>query len=500
MNNDLATRFTEKRYATKNEVSHELKISVIDGVWDKILSYRSMYYKYLSIRGVDKNQLRVCLCPTISNKSNNVETKVAKLFYEFCKLDRVSGDSQHFEQTNYIKCLQNISLRNNLIGDEEAIRSIIHGNRTDRDLFNYFQALKFIKENYSKPIDVDYLADLYSQVTGNPELTSFYREIDNEDVNSSAIISRRYKSAPHQLIEQMMDGLFTFIENKNLGTTNKALIAYYYVQFVKPFTKYNEEIAILIAKSILAHESIQEFGACFPLESLLNDNASEVNKLFDEVQATSDVTYYLTFALDSISRLVDRSLDNIIEYGTQIIKHDYYQLDEEPKEEVKEEKVEEPKPEEKPYVNAYENKPEPAPIVREVVREIIREVPVPTPAPQPVEEKKEEPVKETPKVEMTENVSKGLAVQFIPPELDEKTALRLERHLLELDVRLKKGQAYFYARHCTLGMYYTIDQYKKAVKCVYETARTSMDQLAEFGYYEKKQVGKKFVYTPVERK
>ena len=139
----------------------------------------------------------------------------------------------------------------------------------------------------------------------------------------------------------------------------------------------------------------------------------------------------------------------------------------------------------------------PAPIVREVVREIIREVPVPTPVVEkPVEEKKTIKVEE-PKVE---NEPKGLAVSYIPPELDEKTALRLERHLLELDVRLKKGQAYFYARHCTLGMYYTIDQYKKAVKCVYETARTSMDQLAEFGYYKKEQIGKKFVYTPVERK
>ena len=86
-----------------------------------------------------------------------------------------------------------------------------------------------------------------------------------------------------------------------------------------------------------------------------------------------------------------------------------------------------------------------------------------------------------------------------PEELDEKTAQRLERHLLELDVRLKKGQAAFYARHCTLGMYYTIDQYKKATKCVYETARTSMDKLVEFGYYVKAPAGKKFVYTPVKR-
>ena len=243
-----------------------------------------------------------------------------------------------------------------------------------------------------------------------------------------------------------------------------------------------------LAKSVLAHESVGEFAAYFPLETLLNDNPNEVNRLFGEVQATSDTTYYVSYALDSVNRLIDKMLDNIAEYSSQMIRDDFYKADEveeTPKEEVV-------KAEPQPVISQSE----PTPIVREVVREIIREVPVPAPT---IETPKAEPQKAE-KAEMPENKPQGLAISYIPEELDEKTALRLERHLLELDVRLKKGQAHFYARHCTLGMYYTIDQYKKAVKCVYETARTSMEQLVEFGYYEKKQFGKKFVYTPKERK
>ena len=501
-NNDLAMRFTENRYATKNEVSKELKISVIDGVWDKILSYRSLFYHYLSVKGVDKNQLRICLCPTIANKSNNVDAKLIRLINEYQKLDKANGDAQYFEMENTIKCLQNIAVANNLISDKEVIKKIINGDRSNRELSNYFEALSFVKRKHVNTIDIDYLAELYSLVTGNPELTSFYRDIDNEDVNSSSVISRVYKSAPHNLIESMMEGLFGFIARSTLSGLNKAIITFYYVEFVKPFKKYNGEIAVLLAKSVLAHDSIGEFAAYLPLESLLNENSNELNRLFYEVQITSDVTYFLTFALDSIDRYFDKNLDNLAEYSTKIIKNDFYRSDEleagqlslfaEPiKEEVK--------VEEKPVVE--ENKPvepAPAPIVKEVIREIIREVPVPTPV--PVAEKKEEPVKEVIREEKVENKPQGLAVSFIPEELDEKTASRLERHLLELDVRLKKGQAYFYARHCTLGMYYTIDQYKKATKCVYETARTSMEKLVEFGYYEKKLVGKKFVYTPVKRK
>ena len=186
--NDLAVRFTENYYATKNEVSKELKISVIDGVWDKILSYRSPFNQYLAVRGIDKNQLRVCLCLTISNKSKQLELRLEHLLNEYAKLDHVNGDAQHYMQSNFIKCLQNIAAKRNLVGDEEIIRGITQGNRLNRDLANYYDALKFIEENHSLTIDVDFLAELFSLVTGNTELTYFYRDIDNEDVNSSSII------------------------------------------------------------------------------------------------------------------------------------------------------------------------------------------------------------------------------------------------------------------------------------------------------------------------
>ena len=78
--------------------------------------------------------------------------------------------------------------------------------------------------------------------------------------------------------------------------------------------------------------------------------------------------------------------------------------------------------------------------------------------------------------------------------------MRLEQDLLESDPSLKKGEAYFYARHCTMNKRYTIAQYKKELGCAYETARTSMEHLAELGYYRKEQVKNKFVYTPINRR
>ena len=96
-------------------------------------------------------------------------------------------------------------------------------------------------------------------------------------------------------------------------------------------------------------------------------------------------------------------------------------------------------------------------------------------------------------------ITHELAFSQIPEVLDEKAASRLEEHLLEMDPSLKKGEAYFYARHCTMHMNYTIAQYKKALGCAYETARTSMEHLVELHYYEKAAIKNKFVYTPIKK-
>lgn len=71
--------------------------------------------------------------------------------------------------------------------------------------------------------------------------------------------------------------------------------------------------------------------------------------------------------------------------------------------------------------------------------------------------------------------------------------------LLEDYPSLHYVQAHFYLSHCTIGKFYTVDQFKLYESVSYETARTSMDYLAKLGFYSKGKVGKKFTYTPTPR-
>lgn len=534
MARDNAIEFTENKYASRKEMSNEIGIVVPNEMWNKILNYRANFMNKLALLDVSDRPINLCLYVTLANKCSLVEAKLNKLLDKYNNLDALNGSKQHFHLEMLTKVLENIAVNNNLPIEPARIKKlIVSENPYDEDeekLLNYMYALEFIEENYGSKIDVDYLAGLYSKVSGIEELTYFYRKSEINDIDSLALINRVYRTAPSDKIEKMMDNLFYFIGNSELSALNKAIITFYYVTYVRPFKDYNDEIACLLAKSVLAHFTLGEISSLLPVEKILLEKDEVIRKMFQEVQTSTDITYFVSPMVNRFDKDLDESFDILREHSISEVRKDFYRPD--PvivTEEVKEDDkpiptpvVEEKKPEpvsdsNNPLGLLFDEEPvkeekiepvnevkevvekEPVPLIEEekeepVVKTIVETKPVPTPV---VKEKIIEPQVE--EISEIEEIPQGLAIGVLPQELDEKDAKRLEVNLLELDVRLKKGEAKFYARHCTLGRYYTIEQYKKLNRCVYETARTSMEHLVELGYYKKAKAGKKFVYTPVKR-
>ena len=489
-NNDLAFRFTENVYATKSEVSKELKMSLIDNIWSNIQGYRSSFNHYLTIKSIEKNALVFCICPAISTKINEVNVKLLRLTSDYFGLSSSSGDLSRFEDKCIGESLKIIAKMNDVDIDDMYIRNLLHGDLKDNGgsfepVINYYRALDFISKKYASPIDVDFLAELYSIITNNPQLTSFYRTEEDRNPENRVIIDRIYSAAPTAYIESMMESLFSFIANSSLNCLVKALVTYYYVSYIKPFPKYSDEIALLLAKAVLAHNNFQGLGACLPLESLLTEDLNTVGRIFIEVQKTNDVTYFVNYGLKLLQQKCDMLLDILANEKSSQLKRDFYREDVEPAapEAVSEPVVEEPVPEKKAEVEEEVK----------VVKEVIEPKPV---VEAPVQERPVVQEKAMPRQEVREEIAFG----YIPPVIDEKAACRLEEHLLELDPSMKRGEAKFYARHCTIGKRYTIQQYKKAIGCAYETARTSMDHLVAMGYYRKEMVKNKNVYTPIPKK
>ena len=487
--NDLAMRFTEDKYATKNEVARELKISSVDTFWANILSYRSNFYHYLAVRTIEKNMLLFCGCPAVNSLVNNVEMKLIRANREYCL---IPPNSKQFRQLSSVFGKESLRILNDIeqLGVEESYlesvlrREVVSAIPNNMLLVNYVKALAYIKRAHVNAINEDFLADLYAKLLGTEELTEFYRNNEDRNPENRVLIDRIYTSAPVNAIDGMMNNLFTFIATSTLSTSLKAIITFFYINYVKPFSRYSEEMAILMAKAILAHEAFGETVVDLPLEKLLLLPNEEAARIYVEVQKTSDITYFVNYAFKYLNRYCEEFLDEITKSKVVELKEDFYQVDE---------KLEEvPVPQAQPKQDKFETidlfaaSEEPEPVKEEPIssNEEVEEQPVPAP--------KKKTVKVT-------DVQEELAVAYIPVALDEKQAVLLEQDLLERDPELKKGEAKFYARHCTKGKKYTIAQYKKSLRCAYETARTSMDHLAELLYYRKEKVKNKYVYIPVEK-
>ena len=497
--NDLAMRFTEEKYATKNEVARELKITSVDTFWANIQSYRANFYHYLSIRTIEKNMLVLCGCPAVNSLINNVEMKLIRANREY---GLILPSSKQYRQISNKFGREILSILNEAeqlgVGEDfydSVLRhEVVSAIPQNMLLVNYLKALSFIKRSYVNPINEDFLAELYAKLLGTEELTQFYRASEDRNPENRVLIDRVYTSAPVNSIDSMMGNLFTFIANSKMSATLKAVVTFFYINYVKPFAKYSEEVAVLMAKAILAHDTFGETVVDLPLEKLLLLPAEEAARVYVEVQKTSDITYFVNYGFKNLSQYCDNILDNIAKSKVEELREDFYQTDE---------KVEEVKEAAKPvqqerietidlFAASQEEEPKQAPQQPKEVSE----APKATQNEEAEQEVQEVPKKKTVKVTY---VQEELAVAYIPVALDEKQAVLLEQDLLERDPELKKGEAKFYARHCTKGKKYTIAQYKKSLRCAYETARTSMDHLAELLYYRKEKIKNKYVYIPIER-
>lgn len=468
-NNDLAIRFTEEKYATKSEVARDLKISSVDAFWNNIQEYRRNFYHYTPLKTIDKNVLMFCGCPSINGFVVGVENKLLRVNRSFSGLFAHPTDVRFFQDNCFAKCLKFVADKYKLGLDENFCKSLVRKefqqiDESIKPVANYLAALEYVSVAHVNNIDEDYLANLYAKLLGQEELTSFYRVNEDTNPENRVLIDRVYTCAPVRLIEPMMDSLFSFIANSSLSAGVKAGIAYFYINYVKPFDKYTDEVALLIAKSIICHDSLGELGVLLPLECLLSEDPTSLVKMITEVQKTSDLTYIVKYFFEILSNNSNEMLDMMANLNTEQLRSDFFKVDEPIKQE--------------------EAPVEPVDVIKEVEEKEEKQE-----APAPVEENKSG----------VTYVREELAISYIPVALDEKQACLVEQDLLERDPSLRKGEAHFYARHCTKGKKYSIAQYKKAIGCVYETARTSMDHLAELGYYRKEKIKNKFVYVPIAR-
>jgi len=373
-----------------------------------------------------------------------------------------------FSNDRFYDILREIEKKYKINIDDSKLKNIITNDSSILSaneilIMHYLNALNEIEKNYNQNINEDFLAKLYSILLGTNELTEFYRTKEIDNGLNRVLVNKIYFGIPHNKIENSMNNLFNFINNVKISPILKSVCTLYFCYYIKPFEVYNEEIAILLFKQILAYNDLESVASLFNFECLLNDN-DNLEKALTESQKSFDLTYFLDYVFRILEPRIDDFVDKLVLSKKSDIFNENYALD------ISHEDAKSKTEQKNQIIQNNEDNLQ--------------------------NEQATLPTNGQP----TLIYNKNIAINSLPEGLNEEEAKKLENHLKELYPSLSNGQAYFYARHCTLGMKYTISQYKKCLNCAYETARTSMDGLVYLGFYSKEPLKNKYIYTPVRKK
>ena len=493
--NEIAVRFTEEQYFTRREVAEALRTNLIDHIWSEILDYRKQFKTNIELTDLYNGMLYVTSCSSFVENYNNLNAELQRYSRQLSSFEKGSITEYSIirgilkeELKSVAKCLQ-ISI------NDIALDKILD-NECDNEIYrpveNYYRALEYVRDTDIDRIDDELLATLYQILEGDNELIEFYRTSEIDVAQQKIIINRTLNGVPANYIERMMDQLFGFINHSGLNYLIKAMVVKYMIDYIKPFSKYNELIGTLLMNAIVKMDNYLDNIYLIPFEKVLVADQKLLNEYANECQRSKDITYYVLFMNRCMSEAIKYQNDEIVRYQVKATKETFYRPDEEYFNEIEE-------PKKETIVSSYEKEVQSQ--SGEVHETYVK------PEPKHVEEVKPEPVKETikpvqeekPVVKTRVEVEKVAYVVKKDPTIDERTLKKMENALLESDPLINKKQAHFYVRHCALGHFYTIQQFKKAEGCVYETARTSMDNLAKRGYYRRENIKNKFVYTPIDK-
>ena len=490
--NPLCLKYTDENYVTKQGFFVALGSSLVERLWDNVVSYRLSVSSRTKLRTISQLPFTLTQSEGLKARYTTFGRLIDNVKAEMDSFNEAMGEEKakaiKFAQ---LSCLKAAGELEDARVSEPTLRAMFtelyrpSGDPRETLLAGYRDFLQG-KVGIDFPDCSTFCADVYGAISGTEELVTFYR------ISGNLSQGRAGEYAKYGDIESLVDNLEDFVANDPLDLLPKAFLSLYFVDYIQPFASHNGLLAIALAKKILA-KRYGDFAYLLPLERLLI-KGPKAKEMFLESAKTADFTYAMLYFIEALTPLLEGLLNEISRIRADALKREFRgQANEEP--------VPEPVAiEEIPAPVRATPEPVEAPVDPTPLREV-EQTPEPTrieePKPAPKEEvaeiKKPAPVNEVPVIESFPVDPKAA---FAPRlSINDKEVKMAARYIMETHPDINKQQALFFASHCTAGRYYTIQDYKKTMKVAYETARTSMDRLAIAKLYQKLRIKNKYVYT-----
>jgi hypothetical protein len=503
---DWAVLYTDGQYLTKRELANALHTSLVDGYWLDVKNYRGKHVKPLAHRTISNLRFFLVLTDAIQAKIQTMDLALQKLLTQLRKLDD-PRQKEEVQRTLLFTILTQYAVLTKTNISPLSIKALLNGtyhedNPAHAPIIAYLKTIRYFLDKPVEDADDDFLAEAYGSLLNTTELNKFYREhdFDKEAERASRVDGGDFHYAPFGIIDPLMGEFLTFLKEEDVPLFARAIGALYFLDLVKPFDEDNAALASLLAKEVYAQGQAGSLAFYLPFEAVIAANP-RYESLYLETQHSGDLTYIVLYAIEALTPLIEKLDDDLKETRLATYRAEYKPLSPEEQALVAQHEAQKPLPNTQmsllDELTPAAVAPSPSPVAAPAP-EAVKPAPVPvTPRreePHPIEPKPVKKVSAVPVVE--ESV---LALETPDNPLSDKEVKEYVQYLLESNPSLNRNQASFLASHCTMGHYYTIQQFKHQARCAYETARTSMDKLAEQGYYKKEQIKNKFVYTPVKQ-
>lgn len=557
---DLVRKYTDAEYLSKKQISERVGVSMAETVWRLTTEYREKYRFALEIKRFDKLPFSIVIPPSVMALANTAERSMLKyaMLFETYKMRESFSDNKALTlfKKSVIKddLLLTAHHQEITISDKDIEMMLKPDNfhLHNTVVWGYYKTIDYLVNKSSEGVNMALIRDMNNCMSNTENTSLYYRPIDAYNATLPPVNEFEGATGSTGKISEHMSLLLEFYQSDyELSPFIIGAIAFAYFLYISPFDKYNLYLATLLMLKIIADYG---YGECTYYSSMMQfviQRKDELKDIFDEVKRSGDLTYIITFVckqfidalnwkvrslqkvemprpyLDEVKVIekevikevpVEKIVEKIVE--KEVIKEVPIIQEVEVIKEVekiiykdKEENVEEANTFEEEYIEdqTYVYEPKEENKQRNVYdfldNDPFASIPVATlninqnqlkPSKSKIEADKY--IKEMESVSKekatNEHETKDLITDLSSLEGLENDAYA--RALVELYPNVKYTQALFYARHRTVGRFYTIGQFKDFFECAYETARTSMEFLTSVGLYRKEQLKNKFVYTPVD--
>ena len=185
---DIGIRWSEEKYATKDEVRDAYNMSMIDNIWKQIIDYRRLYTKTLDLHNIDRTPYMVVVTQTIQLKVASVERRLSRILVK--THDMKAYGKELFAKRRYAKTIEVLDSNYKTNISQEMVSHLF-----DEDLstipsqysliYNYIRTLKYYASgHYTDIIDYRLLESILKQIQGvsfdNLTLEKEYREEEIE--------------------------------------------------------------------------------------------------------------------------------------------------------------------------------------------------------------------------------------------------------------------------------------------------------------------------------